>query len=148
MACSHKTISSLALFLSLNLLFFSLVTARGSVLQPVPEPTAIVDGNDIISFPNPNSGGSPSSGEPTCPRDSVQLNLCVGLLDLIDITLGDPPTACCNLIAGLVDLEAAVCLCTAIRARALGIIDINLNLNLSLLLNSCNRDVPASFVCA
>jgi hypothetical protein len=49
--------------------------------------------------------------------------------------VGLPPTEpCCPLLDGLVDLEAAVCLCTAIKANVLGI-----HLNLSLVLNLPQR---------
>ncbi|CAF2070636.1 unnamed protein product, partial [Brassica napus] len=49
-------------------------------------------------------------------------------------------------IKGLVDLEAAVCLCTALKASVLGI-NLNLPINLSLLLNVCKRKSPPGFQC-
>ncbi|KAJ1392679.1 Hydrophobic seed protein [Sesbania bispinosa] len=82
---------SLALFLTLNILFFSLVSACGNYKCPV--------------------------------------------------------TPCCSLLNGLVDLEAAVCLCTALKANILGI-NLNLPISLSLLLNVCSRQVPRDFQCA
>ncbi|RAL52226.1 hypothetical protein DM860_016075 [Cuscuta australis] len=58
-----------------------------------------------------------------------------------------PPTVpCCTLISGLPDLEAAACLCTAIRANLLGL-NLNLPLSLSLVLNNCGRRVPIGFTC-
>jgi hypothetical protein len=53
---------------------------------------------------------------------------------------------CCSLIQGLVDLEAAVCLCTALRLTLLGI-NLNLPINLSLVLNNCGRNAPSGFQC-
>ncbi|KAL8103750.1 hypothetical protein AgCh_028088 [Apium graveolens] len=50
------------------------------------------------------------------------------------------------LIQGLVDLEAAVCLCTPIRANILGI-DLNVPVSLSLVLNNCGKKVPSGFEC-
>ncbi|KAJ1375455.1 Hydrophobic seed protein [Sesbania bispinosa] len=112
---------SLALFLTLNILFFSLVSACGSYKCP---------------------GGS-------CPRDALKLGVCANVLNgLLNVTLGQPPvTPCCSLLNGLVDLEAAVCLCTALKANILGI-NLNLPISLSLLLNVCSRQVPRDFQCA
>ncbi|MBA0801749.1 hypothetical protein Gohar_012097 [Gossypium harknessii] len=53
---------------------------------------------------------------------------------------------CCSLLDGLVDLEAAVCLCTAIKANILGI-NLNIPVSLSLLLNVCSKNVPSNFQC-
>ncbi|XP_062147208.1 14 kDa proline-rich protein DC2.15-like [Alnus glutinosa] len=129
---ASRSSASLALFFSLNLLFFALVTACGSRKCPNPNPN-----------PNPN----PSRG--SCPRDALKLGVCADLLGgLLNVTIGTPPvTPCCSLIQGLVDLEAAVCLCTAIRANILGI-NLNIPLSLSLLLNVCSRNVPSGFQCA
>nr|GEV27005.1 hypothetical protein [Tanacetum cinerariifolium] len=44
----------------------------------------------------------------------------------------------------LVDIEAAVCLCTAIKANVLGI-NLNVPVSLSLLLNVCGKKVPSGF---
>ncbi|CDY21276.1 BnaC03g29600D [Brassica napus] len=78
---------------------------------------------------------------------TVKLGVCVNALNLLNVTLGAPPVKpCCSLIAGLVDLEAAVCLCTALKASILGI-NINLPINLSLLLNVCSRKAPRGFQC-
>ncbi|KAI9111096.1 hypothetical protein K1719_017971 [Acacia pycnantha] len=133
--------SSFALFLVLNLLFFSLVTACGSCggyPNPNPRPR-----------PNPNPNPSPSGGSGTCPRDALKLGVCANVLNgLLNVTLGQPPvTPCCTLIQGLADLEAAVCLCTALKANILGI-NLNLPISLSLLLNVCSRNVPRGFQCA
>ncbi|XP_028804363.1 lipid transfer protein EARLI 1-like [Neltuma alba] len=134
--------SSFALFLVLNLLFFSLVTACGSCggyPNPKPNPRP---------RPNPNPKPSPS-GSGTCPRDALKLGVCANVLNgLLNVTLGQPPvTPCCSLLNGLVDLEAAVCLCTALKANILGI-NLNLPISLSLLLNVCSRKVPRGFQCA
>ncbi|XP_058104554.1 14 kDa proline-rich protein DC2.15-like [Magnolia sinica] len=132
-----------ALFLSVNLLFFSFATATNSSpclctscsCNPNPNPN-----------PNPTPTPTPSSG--TCPRDALKLGVCANLLGLVNVVVGSPPTLpCCSLIQGLADLEAALCLCTAIRANVLGI-NLNIPITLSLILNDCGRRVPTGFVCA
>ncbi|CAI9771541.1 unnamed protein product [Fraxinus pennsylvanica] len=136
MASNSNT--SIALFLVLNLLFFTLTSACGTCPGPKPRPN-----------PNPNPNPSPSPGKATCPRDALKLGVCANLLGgLIGVTIGTPPkTPCCTLIEGLADLEAAVCLCTAIKANILGI-NLNVPLSLSLLLNVCSKKVPSGFICA
>ncbi|MBA0729757.1 hypothetical protein Golax_023080 [Gossypium laxum] len=131
-----KRTASLALFFALNILFFSLVSACGSCPSPNPKPK-----------PKPNPTPSPSSSG-KCPRDALKLGVCADLLGgLLNVTIGTPPVQpCCSLIQGLADLEAAVCLCTAIKANILGI-NLNVPLSLSLLLNVCSKKVPSGFQC-
>ncbi|KAG0490329.1 hypothetical protein HPP92_007192 [Vanilla planifolia] len=89
-----------------------------------------------------------SCGTCPCPRDALKLGVCADVLGLINLNLGKPPKVpCCALLEGLVDLEAAVCLCTALKANILGI-NLNLPINLSLVLNYCGQGVPAGFQCA
>ncbi|KAL1371216.1 hypothetical protein HN51_001439 [Arachis hypogaea] len=132
---SNKASSSIALFVTLNVLFFALVSGCGNKC------------NSPGSNPNPNPNPSPSSGG-SCPRDALKLGVCANVLNgLLNVTLGQPPvTPCCSLLNGLVDLEAAACLCTALRANILGI-NLNLPISLSLLLNVCSRKVPHGFQC-
>ncbi|RYR63254.1 hypothetical protein Ahy_A04g021056 [Arachis hypogaea] len=73
----------------------------------------------------------------TCPIDALQLGVCANVLNLAKVKLGSPPTLpCCNLIKGLADLEAAACLCTALKANVLGL-NLDVPLSLSLILNNC-----------
>ncbi|KAK4486384.1 hypothetical protein RD792_009057 [Penstemon davidsonii] len=113
---SKKNTSIIVLFLVLNLVFFTFSSACQTCTGPKPEPKL---------NPKPN----PSSSKATCPRDTLKLGVCANLLGgLLGLTIGTPPkTPCCTLIEGLADLEAAVCLCTAIKAKVLGI---NLNVPL------------------
>ncbi|CAA6666809.1 unnamed protein product [Spirodela intermedia] len=121
---ASKMQSSAALFLALNLLFFSLVSAGNcpSPHKPKPKPKPF----------------------PTTP-----LGVCVNVLNgLLNLQLGTPPKEpCCSLIKGLADLEAAVCLCTVLKANVLGLISLNLPINLSLLVNYCGKSVPTGFIC-
>ncbi|XP_022759926.1 14 kDa proline-rich protein DC2.15-like isoform X1 [Durio zibethinus] len=131
---ASKKSASLALFFALNILFFSLVSARASCPSPKPKP-------------NPTPSPSPSGGG-KCPRDALKLGVCADVLGLVNVTIGSPPVQpCCSLIQGLADLEAAVCLCTAIKANILGI-NLNIPVSLSLLLNVCSKNVPSGFQCA
>lgn len=129
---ASKKTTSLALFLLVNLLFFSLVSACGTCPSPKPKPK-----------PSP----SPSKGK--CPIDTLKLGVCANVLgNLLGLVIGNPPKKpCCTLIQGVADLEAAVCLCTAIKANILGI-NLNVPLSLSLLLNVCGKKVPSGFQCA
>ena len=87
--------------------------------------------------------GSPGK----CSLDLLKLGVCADVLGLIKAQVGTPPALpCCSLLQGLVDLEAAVCLCTAVEANVLGI-QLNLPINLSLILNYCGKNVPSGFQC-
>ncbi|XP_062074076.1 uncharacterized protein LOC133778221 [Humulus lupulus] len=198
MARSKKASASLALFLSLNILFFSLVSGCGSCPGGGGKGGSGGGGGrggggggrgggggggrgggggsggggsggggsggggsggsgGGGGTPSPSTGGGGSGGggsgggggTATCPRDALKLGVCANVLGgLINATIGSPPvTPCCTLIQGLADLEAAVCLCTAIRANILGI-NLNIPISLSLLLNVCSRNAPRGFQCS
>ncbi|CAN1185951.1 Lipid transfer protein EARLI 1 [Linum perenne] len=137
---ASKSHSTLALFLALNLLFFTMVSATKppSNCPPPPPP------------PKPSNKCPPPPSKPTpkCPIDALKLGVCANVLSsLLNISIGNPPVKpCCSLIEGLVDLEAALCLCTAIKANILGI-NLNIPISLSLLLNVCGKKVPSGFQC-
>nr|GLL45023.1 14 kDa proline-rich protein DC2.15-like [Ipomoea trifida] len=135
---SSKNSLSLALFFSFNLLFFTLVSGcnNGCPYIPTPKPN-----------PNPNPSPNPSKGH--CPRDALKLGVCAKLLNgSIGTVVGNPPDPhCCSALGGLLDLEAAICLCTALKANILGI-NLNIPISLSLLLNTCGKQPPSDFICA
>ncbi|KAJ4954511.1 hypothetical protein NE237_013921 [Protea cynaroides] len=137
MEMASKASASTALFLSLNLLFFAFVSACGTC-PPNTKPT-----------PNPNPNPNPTPSKGSCPKDALKLGVCVNLLNgSVGAVIGTPPnTPCCTLIKGLADLEAAICLCTAIRAKVLGI-NLNVPVSLSLLLNTCGKKLPTGFQCS
>ncbi|CAL1375706.1 unnamed protein product [Linum trigynum] len=125
---------TIAILLTLNLLLFTSATAWCGSCPPVPKPK-----------PNPKPDPSPATGK--CPRDTLKLGVCAHVLNLVNVTVGAPPVKpCCSLLDGLVDLEAALCLCTAIKANILGI-NLNIPISLSLLLNVCGNSVPPGFQC-
>ncbi|XP_025825295.1 cortical cell-delineating protein-like [Panicum hallii] len=90
----------------------------------------------------------PSSGNGTC--EPLKLRVCGGLLSgLLGGLLpgaGGNGGQCCPLLGGLVDLDAAACVCAALRANVLGV-NLNVPLALDRLINTCGRDVPAGFTC-
>ena len=95
------------------------------------------------STPTPTTPGSIGQ----CPINALKLGVCADVLGLVQAQVGAPPALpCCSLLKGLVDLEAAVCLCTAVKANVLGI-KLNLPINLSLILNYCGKNVPSGFQC-
>ncbi|KAE8661143.1 pEARLI1-like lipid transfer protein 2 [Hibiscus syriacus] len=134
-----------ALFLSLNLLFFALVSSqtvannlKGSSCATKSRISVVIHPGDVV----PNGRGQSGTCNP------LNLGVCLDVLGLVNVELGNVPVKpCCSLIQGLADLEAAVCLCTALRARVLGI-NINLPISLSLVLNSCGRSVPTEYICS
>ncbi|KAF3448363.1 hypothetical protein FNV43_RR09076 [Rhamnella rubrinervis] len=93
-----------------------------------------------------------SSAANTCPKDTLKIGACVKLLkgDLVKLVLGKPPSipACCPLIKGLADLEAAVCLCTTIKLHVLNVVNLNIPIDLSLILSCCHKKVPSEYKCA
>ena len=90
-----------------------------------------------------------TSGSPgKCSLDLLKLGVCADVLGLIKAHVGTPPALpCCSLLQGLVDLEAAVCLCTAIKANVLGI-TLDIPVKLSLIVNYCGKNLPSGFICA
>lgn len=99
----------------------------------------------ITKQPPPN----PLNSLKNCPRDALKLGVCTKILHgTVGTVIGNPPDfPCCSVIQGLIDLEAAVCLCTAIKANILGI-NINIPISLSLLINTCGTELPSDFICA
>ncbi|KAJ4839983.1 hypothetical protein Tsubulata_033158 [Turnera subulata] len=134
--------SRAALLVCLNVLFFTLVSSTSCPPPPKPKPIC------HKCPPNPHPKPSPSPSKGSCPRDTLKLGVCADLLGLVNVVVGNPPkTPCCSLLGNLADLEAAVCLCTAIKANVLGI-NLNVPVDLELLLNYCGKKVPYGFKCA
>ncbi|CAL4923734.1 unnamed protein product [Urochloa decumbens] len=122
-----------ALLLAVSLVLATVASATYCPPPPAPKP------------PTP-SGHHHHGG--SCPRDALKLGVCANVLGLVKAKVGSPPyQPCCSLLDGLVDLEAAVCLCTAIKANILGI-NLNLPIDLSLILNNCGKGCPSDFHCA
>ncbi|XP_062085083.1 14 kDa proline-rich protein DC2.15-like [Humulus lupulus] len=102
-----------------------------------------------ILFHTSNACNSKCKPSPAayCPRDTLKLGVCVDVLGLVNLVVGSPPTSkCCALLEGLADLEAALCLCTALKANVLGV-NINVPVALSVLVSACQKTVPPGFTC-
>ncbi|XP_065864129.1 pEARLI1-like lipid transfer protein 1 [Euphorbia lathyris] len=165
---ASKSVASIALLLTINLLFFTLVSSTNHQTTPCPPPPPPKAPKAPSKAPPPPpskpsspcpppppppppkapKAASPPPAKETCPIDTLKLGVCANLLNgLLGLVIGTPSkTQCCPLLDGLVDLEAPICLCTALKANVLGI-NLNVPISLSLLLNTCGKDVPAGFQC-
>ncbi|KAF5185394.1 pEARLI1-like lipid transfer protein [Thalictrum thalictroides] len=144
---ASKQSSSAVFFLTLNILFFALVTAHDDC--PTPSLHAPKPINKPTYPTQPRSVPTPAAyGK--CPKNALKLGVCANLLGgLVSVQVGTPlDHPCCSLIKGLVDLEAAVCLCTAIKAKVLNVVNLDIPLSVSLLLNKCGKKTPSRFQCA
>ncbi|KAH9712095.1 Hydrophob seed domain-containing protein [Citrus sinensis] len=108
------------------------------VAKSPPPPPPVVN----VTYP-------PAPKQQTCPIDALKLGACVDVLGgLIHIGLGDSAKEkCCPLLQGLADLDAAICLCTAIRLEALNLINLLVPISLQILVNDCGKYPPAGFQC-
>ena len=130
--------SKVLLLLAINLLFFTAANACGCACGKCPTPSP-----PALPPPPP-----PSSSYNKCPVNTLKFGVCADVLGLISAEAGKVPyKPCCSLLDGLADLEAAVCLCTAIKANVLGIV-VNIPVKLSLLVNYCGKCVPSGYTCA
>ncbi|KAL8158273.1 hypothetical protein AgCh_002828 [Apium graveolens] len=149
----------LVLFLFLNLLFFGLSNcdttppkhkhhSHKSSSSPISPPQLPpLPSSPPFAFPLPRV--SPPSTFPksrksgTCPRDAIRFGACAKVLGgLIGGQVGSPPKKpCCRLFGGLVEAEAAVCLCTAIKANVFGF-NLNVPVSIGLVLNACDMITP------
>ncbi|KAG9132870.1 hypothetical protein Leryth_014816 [Lithospermum erythrorhizon] len=120
--------------------------SKGTPTKPPPTPSK---GTPTTPAPTPTTPSpTPTTPSPTCPKDALKLGVCADLLGgLVNVVVGSQSnTPCCTLLGGLADLDAAVCLCTAIKANVLGI-NLNVPVSLSLLLNYCGKKSPSGFQC-
>nr|DAD44993.1 TPA_asm: hypothetical protein HUJ06_003223 [Nelumbo nucifera] len=129
--------SAIALFFSF--LFSSTLTHSCAGVPCKPE-----------TNPNPLPPPKDLPANPFCPRDTLKLGACADLLGgLFHQVIGSPPSTsskCCTLLDGLVDSEAAACLCTVIKENVLGL-NVEWSVALSLLVSSCEKSVPPGFKC-
>ncbi|XP_022144829.1 36.4 kDa proline-rich protein [Momordica charantia] len=115
-------------------------------LPPVGLPPVTVP--PVLGKPSPSGKPCPPKGKETCPIDTLKLGGCVDLLGgLVHIGLGDPAAnECCPVLAGLAEVEAAVCLCTTLKIKAL---NLNLYVPIALqLLITCGKTPPPGYTCS
>ncbi|KAM1822272.1 hypothetical protein ACFX15_023752 [Malus domestica] len=113
---------------------------------PQPKPPVVVP---PPSTPKPPTVKPPPPSPPkdTCPIDTLKLGACVDVLGgLIHIGIGSSAKdTCCPVLQGLVDLDAAICLCTTIKAKLL---NVNLIIPIALqVLIACGKTPPSGFQC-
>ncbi|CAK7355835.1 unnamed protein product [Dovyalis caffra] len=168
---ASRALASTALLLSLCTLFLALVSSaeycppppspngnsppppRPKAKSPPPPPKAKSPPPPpkVESPPPPpkiKSPPPPPLPKGTCPRDTLKLQACANVLNLLKIFAGEKEKAkCCSLIDGLADLEAAVCLCTRIKVDLSGLIKLDVPVAVQLLLNECDRKVAENFKC-
>lgn len=116
----------------------------GGIVPPIVGGTVPPPKGGSSACPPPKGTTKPA----TCPIDALKLGACVDLLGgLVHVGLGDPvANQCCPILGGLVELEAAVCLCTTLKLKLLNI-QLVLPVALELLL-TCGKKVPAGFTCS
>ncbi|XP_058728616.1 pEARLI1-like lipid transfer protein 1 isoform X2 [Vicia villosa] len=159
-----------ALIILLSLLSYSIFSHACETCNPKPKPSPPPPSKNPTPCPPPPSttpkatpppkastpppSTTPTASPPTpstsqkCPKDTLKLGVCTDLLGLVNVVVGSPASSkCCTLIQGLADLDAAICLCTAIKANVLGI-NLNVPVTLSLLLSACQKSLPSGFQCS
>ncbi|KAL8062460.1 hypothetical protein ABFS82_02G147700 [Erythranthe guttata] len=120
----------------INIIFFFLTCVSSENVPCPPKST-------------PSASAPPKVGPAKCPRDTLKFGVCGDWLGLVHEVIGTKPSKkCCALIEGLANVEAALCLCTAIKANVLGLVKIDIPVALSLVVNSCGKKVPKGFVCS
>ncbi|KAH7687703.1 Bifunctional inhibitor/lipid-transfer protein/seed storage 2S albumin protein [Dioscorea alata] len=121
--------------------------------RPRRDPPPVVIPPPVVVYPPHNgNGGSGINAPPSMPSDQkcsidlLKIGLCIDVLGLVHVGLGNPvENVCCPVLQGLLELEAAACLCTAIRLKVL-----NLNIYIPLALQvliTCGKDPPAGYLC-
>ncbi|KAJ4705633.1 Bifunctional inhibitor/lipid-transfer protein/seed storage 2S albumin superfamily protein [Melia azedarach] len=102
---------------------------------------------NLGTFLSSVSAHTPPPPPRTCPFNAVKLNACVDLLGgLVKVDIGEAKKKCCPLLEGLADLDAEVCLCTAIKANVLGVINLVVPLAVDVLVG-CGKDA-SGFQCS
>ncbi|XP_020102435.1 36.4 kDa proline-rich protein-like [Ananas comosus] len=96
--------------------------------------------------PSPSPAPAPSPPK-KCPINALKLGMCVDILDgLVHVGIGKKAKeACCPVIKWLMGMDAAVCLCMAIRLK---LMDVDLLLPITLqMLADCGKRLPSSYKC-
>ncbi|MBA0790363.1 hypothetical protein Gohar_015020, partial [Gossypium harknessii] len=127
------------------------------IVNPPTPPILPPPSPPIVNPPTPPIVKPPSPGTPcppppppaqqTCPIDTLKLGACVDVLGgLVHIGIGSSAKdTCCPVLQGLLDLDAAICLCTTIKAKLLNI-NIIIPIALQVLID-CGKTPPPGFQC-
>ncbi|KAG6660473.1 hypothetical protein CIPAW_03G108900 [Carya illinoinensis] len=125
----------------------------------VPKPPVVYQPPPVVPKPPPTETPCPPppphalpsptpQGPQTCPIDTLKLGACVDVLGgLVHVGIGSSAKdTCCPVLQGLLDLDAAVCLCTTIKAKLL---NLNIIIPIALeLLVGCGKTPPPGFKCS
>ncbi|KAF3448367.1 hypothetical protein FNV43_RR09080 [Rhamnella rubrinervis] len=155
---SKTSAAPLGLFLTVNLIFFTLVSGCG-LRRPCPKPKALTQASNAAMAASSATTATTSSAynstnyveeTGTCSKNALTFNACTGLLNgLLNYTIGTPPTTpCCSIMNGLVDFEASTCLCIAFKANIMGFQIPEIPICIALILNAYSRSVPVGFQCS
>ncbi|KAJ1378941.1 Hydrophobic seed protein [Sesbania bispinosa] len=129
------------------------ITLPPITLPPIVKPPVTLPPVPVLNppstTPTPSAPCPPKTpAQATCPIDTLKLGACVNLLGgLVHIGVGDPVVnECCPVLQGLVELEAAVCLCTTLKLKLL---NLNIYVPLALqLLVACGKSPPPGYTCS
>ncbi|KAF0894506.1 hypothetical protein E2562_039283 [Oryza meyeriana var. granulata] len=115
---------------------------------PPPPPPKVKPPPSSVPCPPPPYTPTPSTPTGKCPINTLKLLACVDAINgLVHAVVGAKAgDACCPLLSGVADLDAALCLCTTIKAKALGL-NVVLPIAIEVLVNECGKHVPSSFQC-
>ncbi|XP_051116900.1 putative lipid-binding protein AIR1B [Andrographis paniculata] len=89
-----------------------------------------------------------ASSSPTC--NPLDLTVCAKVLNLLKLNIGTlpPKSDCCSLIPGVLDVDAALCLCASIKSlNVLNLLTLTQPLSLELIVNLCGCQLPPGFKC-
>lgn len=138
---------SLPTILLLSLLLCSALATPCDQPKTKPAPSVPKKKPAIPKIIRPPAASSPAVQSSYCPKDTLKLGVCADILGIGSTVIGSPVSNnCCALLSGLTDVEAAACLCTAIKANVLGI-NLNIPVSISLLISSCQKTLPDGYQC-
>ncbi|KAK1324933.1 hypothetical protein QJS10_CPA01g02734 [Acorus calamus] len=152
-----KALASTALLLSLNLLCFSLVSSHPYIIPTLP------------TNPSPAHKSPAVNPHAACHAVTLKLGGCSDLLNNIgglgnaihvgsgglglgnvvglgNGILGSGGSSCCSTLKSLPKVDAAVCLCLALKSNVLGS-NLDILKSLGSVLSGCGCAIPAGFIC-
>ncbi|KAF5946054.1 hypothetical protein HYC85_016282 [Camellia sinensis] len=122
-------------------------------LPPIVKPP--INLPPVTNTPTTTKPCPPPPGAQTCPIDTLKLGDCVDhFVGLVHMGLGGSVNVrntlvadqCCPVLQGLVEIEAAVCLCTTLQLKVL---NLNNFVPTALqLLVTCGKTPPPGFTCS
>ncbi|XP_074271001.1 putative lipid-binding protein At4g00165 [Silene latifolia] len=93
--------------------------------------------NVTISPPLSNvTHAPPSTKKANCETDIQSFGVCVM-----------PSPQCCTLVNSMTEVQAAQCLCNALKASVFGLVKVKVNVPLIYLLSGCGQSLPQGFKC-